>query len=232
MNWMIIIYTPICLSWHIIYEFDVSIIHFGSSGFFSLQKKSSIACQFSVARDIQGSNLSSLIHSIVIKEKNLEDRTSSYVFYRVKCIAGPQTCTAVSSRFTNSQSVSLRSLIAIRVSPQVQTGVKQWLLLTWSTSLDYWRGKGSWVAPPSTARTPARTLWHGRRRHPALQWRSSRAGYLPPPWSRGSAAARPFLLCGCPGAGAASICSCDVGGERRICCLMSMWRGGRPRVLR
>lgn len=42
----------------------------------------------------------------------------------VKCIVDPQTCADVLSWSTNSQSVSLRSLVIIQVSLEVHTCVK------------------------------------------------------------------------------------------------------------
>jgi hypothetical protein len=57
-------------------------------------------------------------------------------FLRVKCTSGPQTCVVVSSRSTNSKSVSLRSLIAVRISLQVQTGLKTVIIAYMVASLD------------------------------------------------------------------------------------------------
>jgi hypothetical protein len=71
---------------------------------------------------------------------------------RVKCTSGPQTCAPVSSRSTNSKSVSSRSLIVVRVSLQVQTGLtrapRRRDMLVWHSSPHHAAPSPFWHSSP------------------------------------------------------------------------------------
>jgi hypothetical protein len=62
---------------------------------------------------------------------NLEEK-----YCRVKCTSGPQSCVSVSSRSTNSKSVSSQSLNAVRITLWSKRVSLRSVVLTWNACVD------------------------------------------------------------------------------------------------
>jgi hypothetical protein len=112
---------------------------------------------------------------------------------RVKCTSGPQTCAHVSSRSTNSKSVSSRSLIVVRVSLQVRTGLnrapRRRGMLVWHSSPHHAAPSPFWHSSPPffslqqpPLLCPAAPLLLHVRRHPRQHRQSFTARDPLRPW--------------------------------------------------